>query len=349
MLQIVSKEENDMKMWRKRLALIMCAGLIAAAFAGTALAAETRTKISKIELTVESDIQAGEDSGSVNVTANDSSYTVTDVEIVNDEGEWVSGDVPRVEVTIEADDDYYFGAMSSSKVKLRGSDSTYVTSHREDKSSTLIMTIKLDALEGSMEIEEVNWEDESSPVAAWESADGAKSYQVRLYRGSSSVGSAVTTTESYYNFAGSITRTGEYYFKVRAVNSNNKKGDWYESDYIYVDEQMLSNFKSGNYTNHSGSGSGTNTSASPGGTFTEQWIKDNVGWWYRFSDGSCAKNGWLLINNVWYCFDASGYMRTGWIQAANGVWYYCDSSGAMLTNTRTPDGYWVDANGVWVQ
>ena len=42
-------------------------------------------------------------------------------------------------------------------------------------------------------------------------------------------------------------------------------------------------------------------------------------------------------------------MRTGWIQSGN-AWYYCDtSSGAMLTNTRTPDGYYVDANGVWIQ
>lgn len=336
-----------MKLWRKGLALAMCAGLMAAAFAGTAMAKEERTKITKIDVTVESNIQAGEDSGDVDVTANGDNYRVTDVEIVNDEGEWTSGDVPRVEVTLEAGDDYYFGAMSSSKVKLRGSDATYVTSHREDSSSTLIMTIKLDALEGSMEIEEVNWVDEQSPVAEWVTPDGAKSYQVRLYRGNSSVGSAVPTTNTYYNFASSITRTGEYYFKVRAVNSSSKKGDWYESDYIYVDEQMLANIRSGNYSS-SNLSNGVNTSTTPG-VSTAQWVKDNVGWWYRYADGSYPKNGWLLINNIWYCFDSVGYMRTGWIQASDGLWYYCDSSGAMLTNTRTPDGYWVDAYGVWRQ
>lgn len=335
-----------MKLWKKGLSLMMGASLLAAAFAGTALAAETRTKIAKLDVTIESDIKAGEDTGNVNATANGGNYRVTDVEIVNDEGEWTSGDVPRVEITLEADDDYYFGAMSSSKVKLRGSDATYVTSHREDQSTTLIMTIKLDALEGSMEIEEVNWVDESSPVAAWENPDGAKSYQVRLYRGSSSVGSSVSTTNSYYNFASSITRTGEYYFKVRAVNSNSKKGDWYESDYIYVDEQMLSNIRSGNYTGYNGSTG--NTSVTPGNT-TAQWIKDNVGWWYRYADGSYPANGWLQIGGIWYCFDSVGYMRTGWIQTANGNWYYCDlTSGAMLTNTTTPDGFRVDANGVWI-
>ena len=335
-----------MKLWRKGLALTMSAGMMAALLAGTAMAAESRTKISKVDFTVESNIEAGEDSGDINVTSNEGTYSVTDVDVVNDEGEWTSGDVPRVEVTVEADDDYYFGSMTSSKVKLRGSDSTYVTSHREDSSSTLIITIKLDALEGSMEIDEVNWVDESSPVAEWETPDGAKSYQVRLYRGSSSVGSAVTTTNTYYNYASSITRTGEYYFKVRAVNSNSKKGDWYESDYIYVDEQMLANIQSGNYTNANAS-NGTNTSVTPG-TSTSQWVKDNVGWWYRYADGSYPTNGWLQINSIWYCFDSRGYMRTGWITAGN-TWYYCDTnSGAMLTNTTTPDGYKVDASGVWV-
>jgi len=39
-------------------------------------------------------------------------------------------------------------------------------------------------------------------------------------------------------------------------------------------------------------------------------------------------------------------MATGWIKD-NGKWYYLASSGNMLSNTRTPDGYYVDANGVW--
>ena len=123
-------------------------------------------------------------------------YSVTDVDVINDDGEWVSGDVPRVEITLEADDDYYFASMSSSKVKLKGDDATYVSSHREDSSSTLVITIKLDALEGSMEIENVAWENDDSPIAIWDEAAGAKSYQVRLYRDSSSVGEAVTTSLS---------------------------------------------------------------------------------------------------------------------------------------------------------
>jgi len=267
---------------------------------------------------------------------------------VNDDGEWVDGDVPRVEITLEADGDYYFTSMSKAKVTLKGDKATYVSSRREDSSSTLIITVKLDDLEGTMEIDDVTWQNENSPIATWETTSGAVSYQVRLYRGSSSVGSAVSTSNEYYNFASSITREGEYYFKVRAVNSNSKKGDWYESDYIYVDDEMLANIKAGNYNSTTNS-SGSTTNA-PGNSQQASWIKDSVGWWYRYADGSYPTNGWLQINNQWYCFDSVGYMRTGWVQAGDGNYYYCDlTNGNMVTNTWTPDGYYVNESGIWVK
>ena len=158
----------------------------------------------------------------------------------------------------------------------------------------------------------------------------------------------MSTSNEYYNFASSITREGEYYFKVRAVNSNSKKGDWYESDYIYVDDEMLANIKAGNYNSTTNS-SGSTTNA-PGNSQQASWIKDSVGWWYRYADGSYPTNGWLQINNQWYCFDSVGYMRTGWVQAGDGNYYYCDlTNGNMVTNTWTPDGYYVNESGIWVK
>ena len=184
-----------MRVWKRGLSLTLCAGMLAMLMAGNAMAAkEERTKISQVSLTVKSSIEAGNDNSDVTVEAGGSGYIVDDVSVVNDEGEWTSGDVPRVEITLEADDDHYFDTMSKSKVKLRGDDATYVTSHRQNDKSTMVITVKLDALEGSLEIDSVEWEGEESPVARWESTDGAKSYQVRLYRGEKSVGSAVTTT-----------------------------------------------------------------------------------------------------------------------------------------------------------
>ena len=60
------------------------------------------------------------------------------------------------------------------------------------------------------------------------------------------------------------------------------------------------------------------------------WKQDGNGWWIENPDGS------YLINQ-WYQSPASG------------LWYYMGSDGYMLTNTTTPDGFAVNADGVWVQ
>ena len=59
-------------------------------------------------------------------------------------------------------------------------------------------------------------------------------------------------------------------------------------------------------------------------------------------------NQWQYINDYWYFFNEKGYMVTGWV-LWNNIWYYCSDSGAMLTNTTTPDGYRVGADGAWIQ
>ena len=135
-----------MKLWKKGLAGMIGAALLAALATGTALAAESRSKITSVSITIDSDISVGDSGGSVTASANGSNYDVTDVDIVNDDGEWVDGDVPRVEITLEADGDYYFTSMSKAKVTLKGDKATYVSSRREDSSSTLIITVKLDDL-----------------------------------------------------------------------------------------------------------------------------------------------------------------------------------------------------------
>lgn len=334
-----------MGLWKKGMAALLAACLAGASFAGTALAAEDREKITSIRLNIESSIAVGEDSGSVSVTAeSDDKYYVDDVEVTNDDGEWLDGDIPKVKITLGARDGYYFYSKSSSVFRFTGDDADYVSANIVSNSNKeeMTVTIKLDALVGSLDVDSAQWEEEESPVAVWEEAEGAKSYQVRLYRGSSSVTEMISTTNNYFDFTNYITRTGEFTFKVRAVNSSSKRGSWTESDELYVDEDGLSRIKNGYYGNSTGN-------PSPGVTSQASWLRDNVGWWYRHGDGSYTVNGWELINNVWYAFDGTGYMRTGWIPW-NGVWYYCDvTSGAMLTNTWTPDGYWVDANGVWRQ
>lgn len=81
------------------------------------------------------------------------------------------------------------------------------------------------------------------------------------------------------------------------------------------------------------------------GSMATGWLKDGGTWYYLNKSGSMA-TGWVKDNGSWYYLKDSGAMATGWIKD-NGKWYYLASSGNMLSNTRTPDGYYVDANGVW--
>ena len=53
-------------------------------------------------------------------------------------------------------------------------------------------------------------------------------------------------------------------------------------------------------------------------------------------------------NGAWYFQEDSGSLRcNAWIEDG-GAWYYVGSDGKMLTNTTTPDGYTVGADGRWI-
>ncbi len=60
------------------------------------------------------------------------------------------------------------------------------------------------------------------------------------------------------------------------------------------------------------------------------WMKDDVNWYYRLPDGSCAR-GWKQIGRTWYYFDEDEYMKTGPL-TLDGVFYYLKEDGSMAKN-----------------
>ncbi len=94
------------------------------------------------------------------------------------------------------------------------------------------------------------------------------------------------------------------------------------------------------------------------------WLKQGNTWYYLKSSGAMAV-GWCQVGSTWYYFKESGAMVTGWIKDGN-AWYYLNPSGAMAANRwignyyvgasgamyvsrYTPDGYYVDSDGVWIK
>ncbi len=95
------------------------------------------------------------------------------------------------------------------------------------------------------------------------------------------------------------------------------------------------------------------------------WKQDGSWWWFECDDGSYPANVIVTIRGNQYAFDVNGYMISNqWVHAPGYGWHYCTGSGkiaenqwvgnyyvgsdgVMLTNTWTPDGYWVDSEGAW--
>lgn len=107
-----------------------------------------------------------------------------------------------------------------------------------------------------------------------------------------------------------------------------------------------------------------------GGSQTVKWQQEGAKWYFVKNDGNRAANEWMTIDGADYWFDSDGTMATGWRHYSNDAWYYFKSGGAMasstwvesdgqwfylgadgamMKNTVTPDGYTLDAAGVWVK
>ena len=80
--------------------------------------------------------------------------------------------------------------------------------------------------------------------------------------------------------------------------------------------------------------------------------------WYYFNKDGYMATGWLFENNIWYYLDPqtgtnNGRMMTGWHMISD-KWYYFSTDklageGSMYADRMTPDGFYVNKDGVWVQ
>ena len=222
-----------------------------------------------------------------------------------------------------------------------------------------------------LNVENVRWDGDSGS-GTWTDNTSARYYQVKLYRNDSSVMSTVSVYDNSYDFAGHMTRRGNYCFMVRAVGSGSAKGEWVSSDTMFLTAEAADDLSYDYRHSYSGGpGDGKYVSGGPGDTGRNpastggpgvaagsgqdfstargnHWCIDQGGKWFQFKDGSYPVGRWVQIDGIWYCFGMNGYLRCGWIED-NGKWYYTDSTGAMLVNSRTPDGCYVGGDGAWIQ
>ena len=284
----------------------------------TALAA-TGTKINSVPLSIESEIEAGDTDSDVTVSTSSSKFDIDDVVITNEPSdEWDDGDKPKLKITLYADDDYYFTALTKDKVTLKGG-AEFKKSTRQQSSSVLLLDVTLSSLQNSLkDMEGITLSDNG--IATWPAISTAGSYEVRVYREGKIVGTSLETNTNSANCRERMMKPNETYMvKVRAVNKYDPtvKGDWTESNSVYISGEKVAQFKADPNASNVNTASGT------------------TGEWKQEADGK------------WYFFDENGYMKTGWIDW-EGKSYYCSENGDMLTNCMTPDNYLVGEDGAWI-
>ena len=94
----------------------------------------------------------------------------------------------------------------------------------------------------------------------------------------------------------------------------------------------------------------SSSSGGPGANGKQgSWLQNpnNKRWWFVYGDGSHPVAKWEQISGKWYYFDQLGFaVQNTWVKWYE-KWYYCGPEGDMYVSRKTPDGYYVDKNGVW--
>ena len=299
---------------------------------------EDRTPIGEITIDIASSIGVGDVGSDVDVSTDSGECELIQMDVLNEPlDKWKDKDKPKLEITLEADRDYYFASgYGKKKISLSG-DSATVTSVKRKGKEELRVIVTLKALKGTssdyeLEVDEAEW-DQTDGIAVWNDSEDAKYYELRLYRD----GKFVTNLPSVHNTScslGKYLRTaGSYTFQVRAVYSGSRKGNWQESDTFEVSSEKAAELVTASEYVISGTGPASGT-----------WVQTDGGHRYVNPDQTYTVNNWQKIDGIWYYFDENGFRKTGWVLWKD-KWYYLNELGVMLSNTVTPDGKKVGADG----
>lgn len=289
--------------------------------------------------------------------------TISDVKFSSED--LTPGKTVTITVTVTPSENYKV-QKSSTKVYASGAE----LSNSSVSSSKI--TAKLNYLpKVTLEAPSDVWMDDEY-IAEWNKVDYATSYEVTILKNNSSY-KTLTTTKTELDISSYITfDEAEMGFKVRAIAKNDNQAKYLKASAwtVYGDSVSASD-ENTVYGGFTGTGSSLRFKDDDG-DYAKGWQYIGGAWYYFEQSNGYAQTGWQLINNVWYYidpntaimttgwqyinnhwyfFDTSGAMRVGWMQAGpNGYWYYLDTTyGALWQNTVTPDGYTVNADGVWIQ
>ncbi len=318
---------------------------------GGTFAAFAATKpINNVSIKVSSDLEAGTrlpsievgsdtaPDGGVAVNKSGSHYTVTSAEWVDkSSGTVKTADEPQMRVRLEPENvsEYYFLA-SYKKSNIRVSGGTFVSARRDG--DALEVTLRINPIKGRFDMpKDAFWNEQNLGEARWEQPENDSGYyDVQLLRDGKNVHRVDATSARNFNFYPYMTEPGDYMFKVRTVSGTSdqkkygKDSDWLESGELQITDRYVSDGK-GQQSQNPAVNKGTEDKVG--------WFQEGDFWKYRYPNGKVCQDGWLMLNGLWYLFDAQGAMLTGW-QVKDGQTYLLHTDGQMVSG-------WFKLGDIW--
>ena len=201
----------------------------------------------------------------------------------------------------------------------------------------------------------LRWDDDNECIALWDEVEGAKQYEVYLYKESDDSDSRskiaeIKVKKEKYNFKRKMTEEGDYSFRVKAIGSKSASdsswSDYSDTTWISSSRASFNDTKGNQDTSVNGPGvkkeenstDTQNTNANAGvqvSDYVYGWQHDANGWWWKNDDGASYPV------NCWRWLDGN---KDGVAEC-----YYFGGDGYMLSNVTTPDGYFVNADGAWCE
>lgn len=77
------------------------------------------------------------------------------------------------------------------------------------------------------------------------------------------------------------------------------------------------------------------------------FVKSEDSVYYLDSAGNMVTSQEIQYDGKQYTLNEQGQVVNSWVLSWDSNYYYVDENGKVLTNTTTPDGYTVGADGVW--
>ena len=344
----------------KRIMALALTVVLLAGFLPVDVMAATKP-INTVSVKVNSKLEAGKslpdivigsgspEDGGIIVTKDSANYTVVEAEWVDKPSEVLNAaDQPRMTVTLEPVDvseHYFLASYKESNVKVSGG--SFVSAKRDG--DNLVVTLRVNPIRGDYDMpKDAYWNEKNLGEAKWEPGENDSGYyEVQLLRDGKNVHKVDKTTSKNYNFYPYMTKAGDYSFKVRAIPGTDfqkkygKKSDQLESGELQITDRYVSDGK--------GQQNAKSTVKKSSDDKTTGWFKEGDVWRYRYPNGELCTNGWGKINDLWYFFDGSGNMVTGW-QQVGADYYHLHNNGQMALGWNKINGQWyffrTEAEGV---